>query len=72
MSEVIEARNIKLNVEASDWRDSMIKSGQLLVDSEYITKDYIDLDDQMCGRKRTIHCYHSRTCTITFKTRCQC
>ena len=31
MSEVIEARNIKLNVEASDWRDSMIKSGQLLV-----------------------------------------
>ena len=43
MSEVIEARNIKLNVEASDWRDSMIKSGQLLVDSEYITKDYIDL-----------------------------
>ena len=24
MSEVIEARNIKLNVDASDWRDSMI------------------------------------------------
>lgn len=43
MSEVIEARNIKLNVDASDWRDSMVKSGQLLVDSEYITKDYIDL-----------------------------
>lgn len=43
MSEVIEARNIKLNVDASDWRDSMIKSGQLLVDSDYITKDYIDL-----------------------------
>ena len=34
MSEVIEARNIKLNVDASDWRDSMIKSGQLLVDSD--------------------------------------
>ena len=30
MSEVIEARNIKLNVDASDWRDSMVKSGQLL------------------------------------------
>ena len=43
MSEVIEARNIKLNVDASDWRDSMVKSGQLLVDSDYITKDYIDL-----------------------------
>lgn len=43
MSEVIEARNVKLNVDASDWRDSMIKSGQLLVDSDYITKDYIDL-----------------------------
>ena len=43
MSEVIEARNIKLNVDASDWRDYMIKSGQLLVDSDYITKDYIDL-----------------------------
>ena len=26
MSEVIEARNIKLNVDASDWRDSMVKS----------------------------------------------
>lgn len=43
MSEVIEARNIKLNVDASDWRDSMVKSGQLLVDSDYITKDYINL-----------------------------
>ena len=43
MSEVIEARNIKLDVDASDWRDSMVKSGQLLVDSDYITKDYIDL-----------------------------
>ena len=43
MSEVIEARNIKLNVDASGWRDSMVKSGQLLVDSDYITKDYIDL-----------------------------
>ena len=49
MSEVIEARNIKLNVDASDWRDSMVKSGQLLVDSDYITKDYIDL---------TIKCDH--------------
>ena len=56
MSEVIEARNIKLNVDASDWRDSMVKSGQLLVDSDYITKD----------------CYHSRTCIISFKTRCEC
>ena len=37
MSEVIEARNVKLNVDASDWRDSMIKSGQLLVTLQKIT-----------------------------------
>ena len=43
MSEVIEARNIMVNVDASGWRDSMVISGQLLVDSDYITKDYIDL-----------------------------
>lgn len=43
MKEVIVAENIQLNVDADDWRDSMVKSGQLLVDSGYITRDYIDL-----------------------------
>ena len=43
MSKVIEAENIQLNVKADDWKDSMIKSGNLLVESGYITKDYIDL-----------------------------
>ena len=43
MSEVIVSRNIKLNVDASDWRDSMVKSGQLLVDKRLYSKDYIDL-----------------------------
>ena len=46
MKEVIAAENIKLQVEASDWKDSMIKSGQLLIDSGYITKDYINLTIQ--------------------------
>lgn len=43
MKEVIAAENIQLKVAAQDWRDAMIKSGQLLVDSGYITTDYIDL-----------------------------
>ena len=46
MSEVIATENIQLNVEADDWRDAMVKSGQLLIDSGYITKDYIDLTIQ--------------------------
>lgn len=46
MSKVIEAENIQLNVKADDWKDSMIKSGNLLVESGYITKDYIDLTIQ--------------------------
>ncbi|WP_443770010.1 PTS sugar transporter subunit IIA [Anaerostipes sp.] len=43
MKEVMEAQNIQLGVEAADWKESMIKSGNLLVNSGYITKDYIDL-----------------------------
>ena len=57
MKEVIAAENIKLKVEASDWKDSMVKSGQLLIDSGYITKDY---------------CNCPGTCIVTFKTGCQC
>lgn len=43
MKEVMEAQNIQLGVEAADWKESMIRSGNLLVNSGYITKDYIDL-----------------------------
>lgn len=43
MSEVIEARNIKLNVDASDWEIPWSNLWQLLVDSDYYYKDYIDL-----------------------------
>lgn len=46
MNNVIEAENIKLHVEAEDWKDAMIKSGDLMVRSGYITKDYIDLTIQ--------------------------
>ena len=52
MSEVIEARNVKLNVDASDWRDSMIKSGQLLVDSDYITKDVEWLSERQLRQRK--------------------
>lgn len=46
MKEVISVENIQLNVDATDWRDSMIKSGNLLVKSGYITEEYIDLTIQ--------------------------
>ncbi|MCM8712028.1 PTS sugar transporter subunit IIA [Clostridium sp. SYSU_GA19001] len=40
---VLMEKNVKLHVDASDWIDAMKKSGQLLVDSGFITKDYIQL-----------------------------
>ena len=43
MKKIINAENIQLNAEAGDWKDAMEKSGRLLVDSGYITPDYIDL-----------------------------
>lgn len=46
MNNVIEAENIQLHVEAEDWKDAMIKSGDLMVRSGYITKEYIDLTIQ--------------------------
>lgn len=36
-------QNVKLQAAASDWVDAMKKSGQLLVDSGFITKEYIQL-----------------------------
>jgi ascorbate PTS system EIIA or EIIAB component len=36
-------QNVKLQATASDWVDAMKKSGQLLVDSGFITKEYIQL-----------------------------
>ena len=36
-------QNVKLKAAASDWVDAMKKSGQLLVDSGFITKEYIQL-----------------------------
>lgn len=43
MKSIINAENIQLNAEATDWKDAMERSGKLLVDSGYITPDYIDL-----------------------------
>ena len=39
--EVIFANNIKLGVPATDWQDAMRQSGQILVNSEFITQEYI-------------------------------
>lgn len=44
--EMIELQNIKVKVTADDWRDAIRKSGRLLVDSGYVTADYIDLTIQ--------------------------
>ncbi len=42
MSNTIEKENILLKVETSDWEDALRKSGQLLVDTGYITSAYIE------------------------------
>lgn len=41
--DVILQKNIKLNCIAKDWMDAIRQSAQLLVDSNFITKDYVDL-----------------------------
>lgn len=46
MKEVIAAKNIQLNVEEKDWKEAMVKSGQLLLKSGYILEDYINLTIQ--------------------------
>ncbi|MBX4261175.1 PTS sugar transporter subunit IIA [Clostridium estertheticum] len=40
---IILSENINLNATAKDWVEAMRLSGQLLVNSNYITKGYIDL-----------------------------
>ena len=40
---IILEKNIRLKATAKDWMDSMRLSGQLLVDSGFIKKGYIDL-----------------------------
>lgn len=39
---LIELRNIKVQVPARNWRESVTASGMLLVKSGYITADYIE------------------------------
>ena len=42
MENIIELRNIKCNVEASDWEDAIRKSGELLVKDGKISSQYIE------------------------------
>lgn len=38
---IIQEDLIKLNIEASDWKDAVRKSAQPLVDDNYITENYV-------------------------------
>ena len=42
MGELIKLENIKVNVEANDWRDAIRKSGALLEENGSIKHDYIE------------------------------
>lgn len=42
-NDIILAENINLKISAKNWIEAMKLSGQLLVNSNYITKGYIDL-----------------------------
>lgn len=42
INNIILDENIKLKVPAENWIDAMKSSGQLLVDSNFIKKEYID------------------------------
>lgn len=42
MNEIVKLNNIKVNVEANSWEDSIRKAGELLVNSNSITNKYIE------------------------------
>lgn len=42
MKELIEKENIALNVICSRWEDAIIKAGELLVNTNHITNEYVD------------------------------
>lgn len=42
-NKIIEEQNIRLKIHATDWEEAMRLSGQLLVNSGYITEEYIGL-----------------------------
>lgn len=39
---IIAEDNIKFKAVVSDWKNAMEQSAQMLIDSNYITKDYLD------------------------------
>ncbi|WP_125588994.1 PTS sugar transporter subunit IIA [Companilactobacillus jidongensis] len=41
IEKIIQEDLIKLNIEASDWKDAVRKSAQPLVDDDYITENYV-------------------------------
>lgn len=42
LSELLSIENIKLNVEVSNWQDALWTAGQLLVDANLISEQYIE------------------------------
>lgn len=38
----LKTENISLDVEAYDWREAIVKAGQLMVDLDIVTPSYID------------------------------
>ena len=43
MEPIIETKNIRLQVHADNWEEALWLSGGLLLDSGYITKEYIQM-----------------------------
>lgn len=42
MQKLVNADDIELNVSAADWQDAVRRSGNILVNNGYVTREYVD------------------------------
>ena len=42
MQKLVSLDDIELNVSAADWQDAVEKSGTILVNNGYVTREYVD------------------------------
>ena len=42
MQKLVSLDDIELNVSAADWQDAVVKSGTILVNNGYVTREYVD------------------------------
>ena len=49
MQKLVSLDDIELNVSAADWQDAVIKSGTILLNNGYVTREYVNAMVQNLG-----------------------